>query len=403
MDELAQRRAAAEQTAIRSQVEPNVTYAVIERENATRLAESTDTQKQHVERTVATPTIAPVQSQKDTMYHLYERAVVESYERTPPSSTAETSASYRDVPELVSKQQATKFILQEGLGTVVVSNNSQVEANSNTCSNKLVTVPNNHEIADRPSATEGGIVVPSAAGTEPINPTQEETFATQESPLEMVPIRQQSECVQRIKNTCAHLTQRSEAPVDDSLVGRMEEQSCTVTDKTLEEQQGSETETKKVEKVAIGTSVHHHVNKHGAELHSESDVTSHVTEIKIEALPEHDATDVSRVVTNAASSMISSAEILSNKNALDERKMVTAAQTHFTTRESSDSVQRSEKLMKNPGLVQSPVSGVTGALGKSPIQHNNVCHDSEIGDVSGRVSISPRLSVPYARNAAFNS
>ena len=104
LEELAQRRAAAIQAAIRAQAQHNVSSPVVEREVAAQLAEFADRQR-FVDNTIPA---AHVEAQKDTMYHLYERAVVESYKSTSTSDveTGGTAISRQEDTSVVTHQIA---------------------------------------------------------------------------------------------------------------------------------------------------------------------------------------------------------------------------------------------------------------------------------------------------------
>ena len=116
LEELAQKRAAAIQAAIRAQAQPNITCPVVEKEVATQLAEFADRQK-NVDDARPTPP-APVEGQKDTMYHLYERAVMESYKSSPDTEAGGGASSglmsATDVPVRI---QQNKSEIENSIGT----------------------------------------------------------------------------------------------------------------------------------------------------------------------------------------------------------------------------------------------------------------------------------------------
>ncbi len=127
LEELAQKRAAAIQAAIRAQAQERSPSPVVEREVATQLAELSvadfQQRRQQIESAVKIPPVVPVEQQRGTMYDLYERAVVESYESSSTSGDKEmnratTGISHVNTQETLASLDRAAIESVSGLSSV---------------------------------------------------------------------------------------------------------------------------------------------------------------------------------------------------------------------------------------------------------------------------------------------
>ena len=367
LEELAQKRAAAIQAAIRAQSQQTATSPVVEREVATQLAEFADMQKQHVESGTPTKT-ASVQPQKDTMYHLYERAVVESYKSTDASNTdASTSGS-----ATVSNQQDKPAMSHQGVAVTTVAT-SQIAPSVGvfTKQQEINVQTSNTEITTTVFENTGGAVFMSSSQKQ-MNPSE----------VPLLEMRQHSETVvsERIQGTqdlvgCVD-DRKFETPVVQNTVPKFE------IDRKMEDN----ARWLANDPNDLGT------NKNHIENPDVSNVSGSWTENIPEGREEQPSQYPSVSGVEQASRTASTMSI-SNPNDTHKHNAVFATQTEgqqLSTTVASDGSQSAKD--PTPVFVQNTLPGETDSLGSRPYQQENVCQDSEMRDLSHTASISPGVN-----------
>ena len=304
-----------------------MTSPVVEREVAAQLAEFADRQR-FVDNTIPA---AHVEAQKDTMYHLYERAVVESYKSTPASDTEAGRAA-------INRQPDTPDVTHQTTDATALQHKAQTEPSS---------AASDTQRRQQPTIKESVKLLPETS--------EITTFGLERSGI-----------------VCSDTETSVSKAMAEKVVGQHIVQYANT-----EGQEGNKTAAVEIDSIKsnrISQKVTHETG---------SPLAKSMMEMKVP--PEN----IAGVVTDETMKNVWQG------NPVSEEKTVMAVQTVVAQADgerASDSAQFVQNSTGNPVLSQHTVSRSTNIMESSPVQLGNVLQDSEMSDMSDRTSISPGLN-----------